>query len=186
MKDHKLIYALVSMQTPGEIITFTNPKSFVTHTWTVPDDGAVLFYIGETTMSLAGRWSKHKTFAKKLVQHLQGLPVKDPHDYPVYHFTREFGGPIGQNFEIVLLQDGPGLTEAEWISLSHSSGHPIQNSASGSYSTRVGGRKDDGTVASEFRKTNEAQMPRPKKIEPTFEEVEAAREAYIQARKAKL
>ena len=204
LEEHKIIYALTITQIPGSTFTWTNPRSQQTFTWTVPEDGHVLFYIGESSMTLPERLSKHKTFAKKLVKHLEreevltmedceekrlwlaaNPPIIDPHHYPVYYFTKHFCGDLGQTFEAHLLQDGPGLTEADWIKTSLETGHPIQNAAKGSYSTKVGGRKDDGTVLGEFRRVNEAHFKPKKKAEPTEEEIVQARLAWIAERKAR-
>jgi hypothetical protein len=182
---HKRIYALTVKMEPGKTIIWTNPRSMQTQTWTVPDDGDVLFYVGETSMTVPERWSKHRTFAKKLITHLAGIETIDPHHYPVYYFTKDFCGELGGDFEAHILQDGPGDSEATWIAWARGLGHPLQNTDNGSYRTEVGGRKDDGTWQSDFRKLNEQHF-KPKKIaEPKEDEVIAARTAWIAARKAK-
>ena len=182
---HKIIYALSVQMAPGQAFKWTNPKSLITFEWTAPDDGAVLFYVGETSMTLQERKSKHKTFAKKLVQDLSGEQVIDPHHYPVYYFTTEFCGENGQGFEAHLLQDGPGLTEAEWVAEARTTGHPLQNAASPSKSTKVGGRADDNTWQGAFRRVNEAHATPKVKVEPTEESVKAERERWIAERKAR-
>lgn len=182
--NHKHIYALTIRQTPGEKFTYCNPKSGLTHEWTVPEDGVVLFYIGETTMPFKERHSKHRTFAKKLITHLQGLPTIDPHEYPVYYFTTEFCGENGRNFEIHALQEGDGLSEAEWIEHALSTGHPIQNSASGSISTVKGYKKPDLSINGQFKAINEANLPKKaQKEEITAEVIQARRAAWIAERK---
>lgn len=171
--QHKSIYALTTQMLPGSTHTWTNPKSGTNYTWTVPDDGTVLFYVGETSMPVQERYSKHKTFTRKLKQYLKGEDVIDPHLYPVYFFTIHFCGEDGLDFTAHTLQEGPGLSEADWIASTFGIGHPIQNAGTGSSTTKVSslppGPKAD------YKLVNEQLGRRPKDPEPTPEGIMRAR-----------
>lgn len=180
---HKILYALVVKMNPGQTYSWVNPKSGIEFEWTANESGEVLFYVGETTMTLKERESKHRTFAKKLVKKHAGEEVNDAHDYPVYHFTKEFCGLNGHGFEAQLLQSGPGLSEAEWIQHAIDDGHPIQNVANGSKHLVKGFRPEDTSINGVFKQMNDLHFPKLEKKEPTPEEVAAAREAWVAARK---
>lgn len=180
-EKHKTIYALVLHLSPGEHI-YTNPISDKSFSFRPDHNGDVLVYIGETTMSLKARLSKHKTFTNKFISYCNDEEVNDPHLYPIYAMLAEYQ-LLGYQFDIIELQSGPGQSEAEWIEHAIKDGHPIQNAAAGSKFTIKGFKPEDTSINGVFKKVNEMHFPKHEKKEPTPEEVAAAREAWVAARK---
>lgn len=170
--QHKTIYALTTRMIPHTTHTWTNPKTEQSFTWIVPEDGVVLFYVGETTMTIEARASKHRTFTRKLIKHIKGEDVIDPHLYPVYFFTTTFCGKDGLDFNIHPLQEGPGLSEAEWIRTSAELGHPLQNFGGGSLSTKS--NKLSPGPKTDYKIVN-AQLGKREQVEPTPDEIKKAR-----------
>ena len=158
--DLKRIYALTTTLPAKETYIYPCPKTNTTRTFTVPEDGKIIFYVGETSMTLNERYSKHRTFTKKLLNHLEGLDVNDVHDYAVYYFILTFCGDDGFDFQIELLQEGEGMTEAQWVSFAKEEGHPLMNTAAGSSSLVRKPVQDLSTLSpkaraqAEFRKQN--------------------------------
>ena len=175
----KLIYALVIDQQPGTY-SFNNPLSDKSFTWQPNEDGFTIFYIGETSMSLAERKSKHKTFAKKFALYMNDQPVLDPHLYPVYAFMHAFDPDL--TFRIMLLQEGEGKPEADFVLQAKDEGHPLQNKLNGSKSLI----RNASSATSAFKTLNkEYFQPKAKAPEPTPEEVMLARQKWIEENKRK-
>lgn len=180
MDDIKLIYALTCDMQPGTTHEWDDPITHNTMTWTVPADGVVLFYIGETTMRLKDRLSKHVTYTKKMLRHLNGeLNINGLKHYPVYYFTSAF---CGLNFNITLLQEDNGNTEQWWVEQARALGHPIQNSVPASTSIVKGENKHTRTAMGDYAKLNPKRV---KPAPPSPEDIIRARNAWIAQRASK-
>lgn len=74
------IYTLSFSAIPHTEIELYNPITHTTEIYTVPADGKVVFYAGQTSLPVSQRLSKHRTYIKKIA-----YGDKDK-VFPVYEF----------------------------------------------------------------------------------------------------
>jgi hypothetical protein len=117
------IYTLYFEATPGSVLSLYNPIRGIDQDITVPADGRVIFYVGQTGMKMACRLSKHRTYIRKL---LKGDKDKV---FPVYQFcvANDIAPEdINYNLEAVLPQKS-SLTERRLVRAYSVSATPLMN-----------------------------------------------------------
>ena len=85
-------YSLYFAATPGSVVNYVDPVTGTDGVYTVPASGRVHFYIGQTTLPLEARASKHVGHAIRLEDYLNGrYEGQYVRNYALYTFMVEQG-----------------------------------------------------------------------------------------------